>query len=57
MAIPQELLEMLACPLCRLPVQLTADEQGLKCSQCRRVYPIRNGYPVMIVEEARIDAE
>lgn len=57
MAVSKELLEILVCPLCKVPVRLTADEQGLKCSQCRRVYPIRDGIPTMIVDEARIETE
>ena len=57
MAINKELLDILVCPLCKTPVQLTADEQGLKCPACRRVYPIRDGIPTMIVSEARIESE
>ncbi|MGH9796298.1 MAG: Trm112 family protein, partial [Candidatus Acidiferrales bacterium] len=34
-----------------------ADQQGLKCSTCRRVYPIRDDIPVMLVDEARIEAQ
>lgn len=56
-AINKELLDILVCPLCKESVQLTADEQGLKCPQCRRVYPIRDGVPTMIVSEARIESE
>ena len=57
MAVPQELLDILVCPLCKVPVKLTPDEQGLKCGQCRRVYPIKEDIPVMLVDEARIEAE
>lgn len=57
MAINKELLEILACPLCKEEVKLTADENGLKCVKCRRVYPIRNGIPVMLIEEAKIEEE
>ena len=57
MAVAKELLEMLVCPLCRTPVKLTADQKGLKCSTCRRVYAIRNDIPIMLVDEARIDPE
>lgn len=57
MAVSKELLDILVCPLCKTPVQLTADQQGLKCSTCRRVYPIRADIPVMLVDEARIEAE
>lgn len=57
MAVSKELLDILVCPLCKTPVKLTADQQGLKCSTCRRVYPIRADIPVMLVDEARIEAE
>ena len=57
MAVNQELLDILVCPLCKTPVKLTADQQGLKCSTCRRVYPIRDDIPVMLVDEARIEAQ
>jgi LSD1 subclass zinc finger protein len=57
MAVSKELLEILVCPLCKTPVKLTSDESGLKCSTCRRVYPIRDDIPVMLVDEARIEAE
>ncbi|MBP1601312.1 MAG: hypothetical protein H6Q06_1463 [Acidobacteria bacterium] len=57
MAINKELLEILACPLCKEEVKLTADENGLKCVKCHRVYPIRNGIPVMLIEEAKIEEE
>jgi uncharacterized protein YbaR (Trm112 family) len=57
MAISQDLLNILVCPLCKAPVKLTADGQGLKCGQCRRVYPIKDDIPVMLVDEARIEPE
>jgi uncharacterized protein YbaR (Trm112 family) len=57
MAISQELLDILVCPLCKAPVKLTADGQGLKCGQCRRVYPLRDDIPVMLVDEAQVDTE
>ena len=57
MAVSKELLEILVCPLCKTPVSLTPDHQGLKCSTCRRVYPIRDNIPVMLVDEARMEAE
>ncbi len=45
-----ELLELLACPVCRTPVRL--DQDRLVCTRCGRRYPIRDGIPVMLVEEA-----
>ncbi len=47
-----ELLAMLVCPVCRTPVKLADDGRGLRCPSCRVVYPIRDGIPVMIKEEA-----
>jgi uncharacterized protein YbaR (Trm112 family) len=55
MAVPQELLDILVCPEDKTPVKLTADQQGLKCPKCRRVYPIRDDIPVMLVDEAHIE--
>ncbi|MDP9338149.1 MAG: Trm112 family protein [Acidobacteriota bacterium] len=54
MAISQELLDILVCPVCKSPVKMLADKSGLKCQQCRRVYPIRDDIPVMLPEEAKI---
>jgi uncharacterized protein YbaR (Trm112 family) len=55
MAVSKELLDILVCPLDKTPVKLTADGSRLKCSACRRVYPIRDDIPVMLVDEARIE--
>ncbi|MBI5083839.1 MAG: Trm112 family protein [Acidobacteria bacterium] len=55
MAISQDLLEILVCPVCKEAVALTEDKSGLKCAACKRVYPIRDDIPVMLVDEARIE--
>lgn len=57
MPISQELLDILVCPACKAAVKLTGDGQGLKCGQCKRVYPIKDDIPVMLVDEAKIEAE
>jgi uncharacterized protein len=57
MAVSSFLLDILVCPLCKVSVKATEDGQGLKCPQCRRVYPVRDDIPVMLVDEARIDSE
>ena len=54
-AISQELLEILACPACKAKVELKPDKSGLKCVECKRVYPIRDDIPVMLVDEAKIE--
>ena len=56
MAISEELLEILACPACKAEVNLTPDGTGLKCVECHRVYPIRDDIPVMLVDQATIEA-
>jgi hypothetical protein len=57
MAVAKELLDILVCPLCKTPVTPTADQQGLKCATCRRVYPVRDDIPIMLVDEARVESE
>lgn len=57
MGVPQELLDILVCPICKAPVKLVANASGLQCQQCRRVYPIRDDIPVMLPEEGKIAAE
>jgi uncharacterized protein YbaR (Trm112 family) len=54
MSIDPDLLKILACPVCKTPVRLEEDEQALFCTSCRRLYPIRDEIPVMLVEEARV---
>ncbi len=48
--IDPELLEVLACPVCKTKVREEADR--LVCAACGRRYPIREGIPVMLIEEA-----
>ena len=54
MSVPKELLEILACPLCREEVKPTGDADGLKCVKCGRIYPVRDDIPIMLVEEATL---
>jgi len=57
MAISEHLLEILVCPACRAKVELRPDGSALKCVECKRVYPIRDDIPVMLVDEAKIEDE
>jgi LSD1 subclass zinc finger protein len=54
--ISQDLLDIMVCPMCKQPVALNPDGQSLKCSVCRRVYPIQDDIPIMLVDAAKIDA-
>ena len=55
MAISAELLEILVCPVCRAKLDLKPDGSGLRCTQCHRLYPIRDEIPVMLIDQATID--
>jgi len=57
MAVSQELLEILACPACKARVGVTPDGSALKCVECKRVYPIRDDIPVMLIDEATIEED
>jgi len=55
MPISEQLLEILVCPACHAKVEPKEDGSGLKCVECKRVYPIRDDIPVMLIDEARIE--
>ena len=57
MPVPKELLEILACPLCRVEVKPTEDAGGLECVKCGRIYPIKDDIPIMLVEEAVVNPD
>jgi len=48
----QELLKILACPKCKGDVSLTDKEDGLCCKKCKLMYPVKDGIPIMLIEEA-----
>jgi uncharacterized protein YbaR (Trm112 family) len=56
MAVDPALLEILVCPACRTPVHVVKDGAALKCDTCRRVYPIQDDIPIMLVDEATVEA-
>ena len=57
MPIPKEILDILACPVCKNPVRPLSDDSGYRCEACKRLYPVRDGIPVMLVEEAILPPE
>jgi uncharacterized protein YbaR (Trm112 family) len=54
--ISQDLLDILVCPVCKEPVVLSPQKDSLKCGECRRVYPIQDDIPIMLIDAAKIDA-
>ncbi len=49
----RKLLDILVCPLCKGPLVFLKDKQELICKGDRLAYPIRDGIPVMLEQEAR----
>jgi uncharacterized protein YbaR (Trm112 family) len=48
-----KMLEALVCPLTQATLQFDADKQELVSKNALLAFPIRNGIPVMLVDEAR----
>jgi uncharacterized protein len=53
--ISPELLDILACPLCKTNVRFKGDI--IVCTQCGRRYPVRDDIPVMLIDEAELPEE
>lgn len=53
MSLDPWLLERLVCPLTRTPLRYDEPAQELVSEAARLAYPIRDGVPVMLIEEAR----
>lgn len=54
----KDLLDILACPQCKGPVELTEKETGLVCEKCRLLYEIIDDIPVMLIDKAvRLDEQ
>ena len=59
MTLDERLLEILRCPACRGTFADPADGTAggatgeLGCTDCGNVYPVRNGVPILLVDEAR----
>jgi uncharacterized protein YbaR (Trm112 family) len=53
MTISKELLEILACPKCKREIRLSEDGGAIVCESCRLAYPVRDGIPVMLIDEAQ----
>ena len=51
----KDLLKILACPGCESGVILK--DEKIVCPNCQRRYPIKDGVPIMLIEEAETDEE
>jgi uncharacterized protein YbaR (Trm112 family) len=53
MLIDKQLLNLLVCPVTKTPLQLDRDKQELVSTAAKLAYPVREGIPVMLEDEAR----
>jgi hypothetical protein len=51
--VDPKLLEILVCPMTKAPLTYDAAKQELISKSARLAYPIRNGIPIMLTDEAR----
>ena len=47
------LLEILVCPVCKGKLEFNQSAQELICKPCQLAYPVRDGIPIMMQDEAR----
>ena len=52
MTLDPSLLEILACPKCKVQVEL--EDERLVCTECGRRYRIEDGIPIMLIDEAEL---
>lgn len=52
MTVSKELLAVLVCPKCKGELEYQEAESALVCHTCHLRYPVRDGIPVMLIDEA-----
>lgn len=50
--VDEELLDILVCPKCKGELEYDSENERLLCKECRLAYPIKEGIPVMLIDEA-----
>jgi uncharacterized protein YbaR (Trm112 family) len=53
MEIPKEMLELLLCPKCKRNIVLDAAGNRIICKHCKLCYQIKDGIPIMLIDEAK----
>ncbi len=54
--IAKDLLEILVCPACKQGLEYRQNPESLKCTACHRVYAVKDDIPIMLVDQATIEA-
>ncbi len=54
MSLSSQLLDLLACPKCKGPLEYRPSEKSLRCAGCRLDYTVRDDdIPIMLIDEAK----
>ena len=53
MTLAPQLLEILVCPRCKGRLDYSVESASLTCPACRLRYPVRDGIPIMLIDEAQ----
>jgi uncharacterized protein YbaR (Trm112 family) len=53
MTLDPELLAILVCPVCRTSLRYEAEPERLICERCGHAFPVREGIPILLLEEAQ----
>lgn len=54
MSLAPDLLALLVCPQCKGPLEYrAAPPETLRCTACRLAYPVEDGIPVLLIDEAQ----
>jgi uncharacterized protein YbaR (Trm112 family) len=53
MALNRELIDLLACPKCKGPLELRPDESAFECAACKLAYAVTDGVPNFLIDEAK----
>ena len=55
--LKKELLDILVCPVDKKPLKELEKEMKLECTACGRKYPVKDGIPVMLIDEAELPSK
>jgi uncharacterized protein YbaR (Trm112 family) len=54
--LDKDLLDLLVCPACKAALIYDSGRDTLTCSQCRRIYPVREGIPILLIDPTTEEA-